>query len=101
MLDMFNEPQTPLNVNDQVIVVWRARGERKEKKCDNLKQARAYAIRVLGGDDRMEARLFDAKTKDKRGKIGIFGGQPYWTYKDNTWSLTPKGELLKDWFDYA
>lgn len=101
MFGMFEEPPTPINVKLPVIVVWRARGVRKEKKCDNLKSARAYAIRVIGGDDRMEVRLYDAKTKEKRGKIALFGGQPYWTFGENTWSITPQGELLRDWFDYA
>ena len=100
---LFDDEQSRprINVKDPVIVVWRVRGIRKEKQCDNLKQGRAYAIRVLGGDDRMEARLFDAKTKEKRGKVGIFGGQPYWNFGKDTWSMTNKGELLKDWFDYA
>lgn len=98
--EIFTEPVPPLNVKDPVIAVWRAYGNRKEKVCANMQSARAYAIRILGGDDRNEVRLFDKKTKAKRGKVALFGGQPYWYYDNRTWSLTPDGRLLKDWFDY-
>lgn len=95
-----DEPEVPLNIHAPVLCVWKAGGERKEKKCNDLKSARAYAVRVIGGDDRMEVRLFDAKTKVKRGKIALYGGQPYWSYKEQTRNITPNGEVLRDWFDY-
>lgn len=95
-----DEPEVPLNVHAPVICVWKVHGERKEKTCTDLKSGRAYAIRVIGGDDRREVRIYDKKTKAKRGKISLFAGQPYWQYNGTTHSLTDKGELLRDWFDY-
>ena len=69
-----DEPEVPLNIHAPVICVWKAGGERKEKKCNDLKSARAYAA--------------------------LYGGQPYWSYKEQTRNITPNGEVLRDWFDY-
>lgn len=98
--NMLKEPPKPLDVHRPVIVVWHAGEFRREKTCENMKKARAYAIRVIGHDDRMEVRLFDAKTKEKRGKVKLYAGVPYWQYNNTIKTLTIDGSCIKDMFDW-
>ena len=97
---LFAEPEKPLNEKLPVICVWKINNERRESRQPNLTVARMKSVKLIGMDDRITVKIYDARTKEPRGKVGLYAGCPYWHFKGKIHSLNAKGEVLTDLYEY-
>lgn len=93
-------PPAVLDESRPVIAVWKEDGARHERAFSDLPSARLAAIKIIGIDDRMVVGIFDRKTKEMAGKVGLYAGYPYWKRNGKVHSINRDGSLARDLFDF-